>query len=186
MAEGDFQLGIPGAGASDFATTPIPSINFIDCWTPDGGFPTRGEIGYATLADRSNWGTAQITGPAYGVRYIWPVAAMLTQAQARQLGALAKWQSLGYQGLTNAEAPTTRVARPLRLVDEIEYLDSEPTPHSRTLLSSIQESWNSDYVYGYGVFEVFVQLPQDWRQLVGRWQHSGDQARLVTFTLVEI
>lgn len=176
MAAGDFTLGIPGTGTSDFASLPIPSL-VLDRWTPDAGVPVRGEIGYAEVAGRSNNGISQISGVAYDPTFIWPVAAMLTQAQARQLGALARWQDREYKARRDGA---------LRLVDEIDFLDSEPSPHSRTLLSSLQESWNSNFVYGYGVFPVKLQLGQDWRQLIGRWVDSGEEARLVTFTLIEL
>lgn len=178
MAAGDFTLGIPGTGATDFATTPIPSLLF-DRWTRESGPPVRGVIAEQRVAisDRSLNGIAQITGPAYNPKFIWPVAAMMTQAQARQLGAKAGWQDREFKAKRNGA---------LRLIDEIEYLDSEPTPHSRTLLSAISEGWNSSYQYGYGVFDVLIVLPQDSRQLIGRWNDSGEEARLVTFTLLEV
>lgn len=176
MAAGNFTVGIPGPGTSDFASLPIPSLLF-DLWTPDAGVPVRGEIGYAEVAGRSNNGISQISGVAYDPTFIWPVAAMLTQAQARQLGALARWQDREYKARRDGA---------LRLIDEIDFLDSEPSPHSRSLLSAISESWNAAYVYGYGVFPVKLKLPQDWRQMIGRWVDSGEEARLVTFTLIEL
>lgn len=129
------------------------------------------------IAQRSNGGVSQIVAPAYEPKFIWTVAAMLTQAEARQLGALAGWQDRAYKANQDGA---------LRLIDEIEFLDSEPSPHSRTLLSTLTESWNASYVYGYGVFPVLAQLPQDWRELIGRWTGSGEEARVVTFTLLEI
>lgn len=176
MAQGDISIGIPGAGTSDFAALPIPSLAF-NRWSPDAGAPVRGEIGYASLAQRSTNGLPQIVGPAYGEKFLWPVAAMLTLSQARQLGALAKWQSREYKASRDGA---------LRLIDEVDYVDSEPTPHSRTLLSSIPESWNSGYVYGYPVCPVLLQLPQDWKQFLGKWNSSGVEARLATFTLIEL
>lgn len=176
MATGDLTLGIPGTGTADFATLPIPSL-VLNRWSADTGAPVRGEIGYASLAGRSNNGIPQIIGPSYGEKFIWPVAAMLTLSQARQLGALAKWQSRTYKASQDGA---------LRLIDEIDYLDSEPSPHSRSLLSAITESWNSGYVYGYGVFDALIQLPQDWKQFLGKWNASGDQARLAAFTLIEL
>jgi hypothetical protein len=101
---------------------------------------------------------------------------MATDVEARQLGALARWQD----GQFKAKQDGT-----LRLIDETEYLDDEPTPHSRTLLSALVTPWNSGYRYGYGVFPVKLQLPENWRTQMGRYS-SGSQARLVTFICEEL
>lgn len=101
---------------------------------------------------------------------------MLTETEARQLGALAKWQDSTYKAQGNGA---------LRLIDEVELLDDEPNPHSRTLLSALVTPWNSGYRYGYGVFPVAVQLPEDWRAQVGRFT-SGSGARLCTFAVIEL
>lgn len=177
MAAGDFTLGIPGVTSTTFATTPIPALSFADCWTRDAGFPQRGEVGYAEVIGRSTNGIPQIAGVAYKPTYLWTVVALLTQAQARQLGALAKWQDAAYKANTDGA---------LRLIDQMEFIDSEPSPHSRTLLTPIVETFNAAYVYGYGVFPVKLQLPQDWRSLIGRWVDTGLEARQVTFTLLEV
>ncbi|MBE7384362.1 MAG: hypothetical protein F6J95_023485 [Leptolyngbya sp. SIO1E4] len=176
MAEGDLTIGIPGGGASDFAATPVPALT-LNLWTRDAGAPMRSELGYAELLGRSNRGTPQISGPAYGITFSWPVAAMLTLDEALQLGALAKWQDSQYKAQNNGA---------LRLVDEIEYLDPEPSPHSRSLLAALNPSWNAGYEYGYGVFTVKLQLPQDWKQNIGRWTDSGELARLATFAITEV
>jgi len=168
-------LGIPGNSTTNFATTPIPSM-VMDRGSADGPLSTRSELGWITVANRSNYGTAQISGPAYAPKYIWAVAAALTEVQARQLGAMARWQDTTYKAQGNGA---------LRLIDEVEYLDDEPNPHSRTLLSALVTPWNGDYRYGYGVFPVVIQLPEDWRTQLGRWSTGGD-ARLVTFSLVEL
>lgn len=175
MAAGDLTIGIPGGGASNFATTPIPSLA-IDRFPPDAGIPIRGELGYAALSGRSTNGIPQIIGVTHTPKYLWTITAMLTDAQSRQLGALAKWQDATYKSGSDGK---------LRLIDEITYLDSEASPHSRTLLSSLQESWNSGYVYGFGVFDVLIQLPQDWKTAIGVWG-DGSEARSVTFSLVEL
>lgn len=184
MAEGELRLGIPGGTFSSFTTTTLPTVtlNRSPAGTP---LALRSELGYAELSSRSNRGSAQITGPAYPITYVWAVAAMVTKTEARRIGKLAKWQDWGYKGITNAGVPATRVERPLRLIDETEELDGEPSPHSRTLLSILPDPDAEGWVYGFGIFNVKLQLPQDWRQQVGRWS-TGEDARLVTFSLLEI
>jgi hypothetical protein len=175
LAVGTLTLGIPGSSATTFATEPIPSLALFRA-SADGPLAVRSELGYAVVAGRSVWGTAQILGPTHKPKYVWSVAAMMTEGEARQLGSLAKWQSANYRA---------KIEGALRLIDETELLDDEPNPHSRTLLSSLVTPWNSGYRYGYGVFSVAVQLPEDWRSQVGRWA-SGSSARLCTFNLVEL
>lgn len=177
MPEAAITIGIPGAGASDFAAAPIPSIVLVDCWTEENGAPMRSRLADVEVTGRSSYGTPQIGGPSYGPIYSWPVVAMVTKAQARQIGALVGWQNQEYLAERDGA---------LRLIDEVEELDSEPSPHSRTLLSAIAEDWSGSYVYGYGVFKVKIQLPPEWRQFLGRWTDSGEEARLVSFRLEEV
>ncbi|MEM6435703.1 MAG: hypothetical protein AAF773_17905 [Cyanobacteria bacterium P01_D01_bin.115] len=176
MAEGELTIGIPGSGSTDFATTPIPALT-LNAWPAGGGVPTRNEIGYAELSARSNRGTPAISGPSYDVTYSWPIAAMVTLDEALQLGALAKWQDQQYKAQNDGA---------LRLIDELEPVDPQPSPHSRTLLSTLNPSWNAGFEYGYGVFAVKLQLPTDWRQIVGVWKDSGELARLITFQALEV
>ncbi|MEO0533232.1 MAG: hypothetical protein AAF215_05130 [Cyanobacteria bacterium P01_A01_bin.123] len=176
MVAGDLTLGIPGAGASDFATTPIPSIT-LNLWPDDDDAePLRSESGYAEVEERSSEGTPQIIGPSYEPTYLWTVPVMLTLDEAIQLGALAKWQDAEYKAYRDGA---------LRLIDEIDYLDAEPSPHSRTLLSALNPSWNAGYEYGFGVFKVKLQVPGNWRRIAGRWTDSDEEARRVIFQLVE-
>ena len=172
---GQLTIGIPGAGAADYVTTPIPSLVLFRQPT-DAPLALRSELGYAEVTGRSNYGTPQVSGPNYDPTYQWAVAAMLTEAEARQLGALAKWRDRQYKSNANGR---------LRLIDQVEYLDSEASPHSRTLLATLTETWNAGYSYGYGVFDVKIQLPPDWRSQAGLWA-SGSQARLCTFSLIEV
>lgn len=173
MVFGQLTLGIPGAGASDFATTPIPAI-VLGEWPADTP-PTRQEFNYAVLQGRSSYGTPQVDGPAYGITYAWTVAAWLTMPEMLQLGALAKWQDRTYK--TPADGK-------LRLIDEVRELDPEPSPHSRTLLSPLAPDWNAAYQYGFGVFNVKIVLPNDWDAYVGA--ANGVQRRIATFTLEEV
>lgn len=175
MAVGELTLGIPGNSTTNFATTPIPSIA-LGRGPAGEALSTRSEVGYSELIGRSNWGTPQVSGPVHNPKYQWAIAAMLTESQARQVGALAKWQDAAYKARTDGA---------LRLIDEAELLDDEPNPHSRTLLTPLVTPWNSGYRYGYGVFPVLIQLPQDWRQQVGQWS-TGEAARLCTFVVVEL
>ena len=133
-------------------------------------------LNFVSLSGRSAAGTPQIGGPSYNPTFIWPITCLLTESEARQLGALALWQNREYQAGNDGA---------LRLIDETEYLDSEPSPHSRTLLTTLTESWNASYEYGYGVFKVKLALPQDWRSQVGVWS-DGSGARLLTFVIEEV
>lgn len=159
------RLGLPGAGTTDFATSPIPALTF-DEWD-ETGIPTRRPLGFTAIGQRSNWGTAALVGPAHRVLYAWDVVTICTVAEARQLGALALWQ-VAQQKAGNLGA--------LRLIDETDYLDSEASPHSHTLLATLTETWNAGYVYGYGVFPVQLSLPEEWKRPVGL---AGDGTPLV-------
>lgn len=175
MAAGELRLGIPGNTFSSFTTTTLPAVtlNRSPAGTP---LALRSELGYAELSGRSNRGTAQIAGPAYAPTYTWAVASLVTLDQALQLGSLSKWQDAAFKAKADGA---------LRLIDETELLDPEPNPHSRTLLSILTPTWASTYRYGYGIFPIKLQLPEDWKQQVGRWR-TGDEARLVTFSMLEI
>ena len=177
MAEGDFTIGIPGVGASDFAASPIPAVTLIDCWTSEQGAPMRSPIGYVEVIGRSSYGTPQISGPSYGITYSWPVLAMITLDEALQIEALAGWQNDQYLNQNDGA---------LRLVDEVELLGPEPSPHSRPLLTALNPSWNASYEYGYGIFKAKLQLPSDWKQILGRWTDSGEEARTCGFRLEEV
>lgn len=176
MATGDLRLGIPSTSHfSSFTTSGLPAVT-LNRAAAGAPMAVRSELGYAELSGRSNRGTAQISGPAYKPTYTWAVAALVTLDEALQLGSLAKWQDSQFKAKLDGV---------LRLIDETELLDPEPNPHSRVLLSVLTPTWASGYRYGYGVFPVKLQLPQEWKQQVGRWS-TGDEARLVTFSLIEI
>ena len=175
MALGQLTLGIPGNTATNFSTSALPAVTIFR--SPAGSpMVSRSPLGYAEVAGRSNWGTAQVAGPAYAPTYAWAVAAVMSLDEALQLEALAGWQDRAYKASTDGA---------LRLIDETEMLAPEPDPHSRVLLSPLTPTWASGYRYGYGVFAVKLQLAEDWKQQVGLWG-NGDQARLCTFSLVEL
>ena len=175
MAAGQLTLGIPGNSTTNFATTPLPSLVLYRS-PADSPLATRSPLGYAEVTARSNRGTPQVSGPAYAPTYAWAVAALLTLTEALQLEALSTWQDRAYKAKTDGK---------LRLIDEVEMLGPEPDPHSHTLLSTITPAWASTYRYGYGVFAIKLQLPEDWKQQVGTWT-GGVEARLCTFSLVEL
>ena len=169
------RIGIPGPTFSSFTTTVLPSVT-LDRSAAGSPLAVRSELGYAEVTGRSLWGTAVISGPAYSPTYSWAVAAMVTLDQALQIGALAKWQDAAYKNQQDGA---------LRLIDETEFLDPEPNPHSRVLLQILTPAWASGYRFGYGIFPVKLQIPEDWKAQVGRWS-TGEDARLITFSLIEV
>lgn len=176
MSEGQIRLGIPGAGTTDFATSPIGFIT-LDDWEPGTGIPTRKPIGTSSIGQRSNNGVAAIVAPAYVTLYGWDVVAIADLTTTLQLGALARYQD------TQQKAGNLA---PLRLIDETDYLDPEPNPHSKTLLTPITPPWNGSYRYGYGVFGVQLILPADgWRTPIGVFS-DGTPAYRVAFALEEL
>jgi hypothetical protein len=175
MAIGQLSLGIPGNSTTNFATSPLPAVVLFrsPAATP---LAVRSPLGFAEVSGRSNRGTPQVSGPAYSPTYVWSVATMLTLDEALQLEGLATWQDRAYKAKADGA---------LRLIDELELLGPEPSPHSRTLLQAITPPWATSYRYGYGVFPVKLQLPEDWKQQAGVWA-SGAEARLCTFSLLEV
>jgi len=175
MALGQLTLGIPGNTATNFATTPLPAVALFRS-SPEAPLASRSALGFAEVSGRSNRGTPLVAGPAYAPAYAWAVATMLSLTEALQLEALAGWQDRAYKAKTDGA---------LRLIDETEVLGPEPDPHSRTLLEPLTPLWADTYRYGYGVFAVKLQLPEDWKQQQGVWA-SGDEVRFCTFSLIEV
>lgn len=169
MAYGDIIIAIPGV------SPPIPALT-IRRFRADGGY-RRSQVGFVGLSGRSNWGTAAISGPAYNPTFSWSIAAMLTEAEASQLEALALWQDSTFKSGGDGK---------LSLTDEIEYLPPEPNPHSRVLLTPLTPIWSSDYRYGYGVFDVLLTLAEDGKTSVGQWQDDGSHAKYLSFVAVEV
>jgi len=161
----------------------IPPVIITD-W-PQGGGYIRSEGGYVELEGRSDWGTPQVSGPATLEKHDWAIACHLPISDARRLGAMAKWQDRTYKGLNNDGTPKARGDGRLILEDWIEMVDSEPTPHSRTLLESHSEEWNSSYVYGFAQFSVLLLLPKEHRKQEGTTA-DGTDLKLITFTMEEL
>jgi hypothetical protein len=174
MAIGDLTIGIAGGSSTNFATSPIPSLR-IYRWTADGA-PVRGRLGYAELRQRSINGVAQINGPTHSPKFVWSIAAVMTLDEMRQLSNLANYQDDQYKSQTDGK---------LRFIDEIQYLDNfERT--GRTLLAEIAEVWNANYKYGYGVFAVKLQLPEEFNAELGRLNSDGSIVHTVTFQVLEV
>jgi hypothetical protein len=174
MSEGHFTIGIPGAGSTSLASSPIAAV-VVDDWS-EQGIPIRTGIGMTAITGRSNWGTPQISAPAHRVLWSWEVTAYLTLDDAIALGALGMWQS---------DQQKLRNTAPLRLIDETDYTEALPSPYPVPLISPVVPAWNAGYVYGFGVYAVKLNLPGGWRQPVGLFS-NGEQARLVTFQVEEL
>lgn len=167
MVEGSLTLGIPGPGSTDFEATPIPSL-LISEWLGGQMAVRSPAVGALTVSGYSNWGTANITGPAHGLKYSWAVPTVLEAPHARQLFRLWHWQQ------TNQAA--------LRLVDEVEPLD---IPDGRPLLATNTEAYGTGLTYGFAAFAVWLELPEDWRTHLGVFA-TGTHAKQVSFTLLEV
>lgn len=173
MAQGELTIGIPGAGASDFASSPITSLTITQ--TPQKGPPTRGKPPAVSVRSESINGTSAIGGRASAAKFIWTINCILSFDDARKLTTLADWQSDQYQNSNDGV---------LRLIDETKYINNfERQVWGRSLLAQIDESWNSAYKYGYGVFGVLLQLPEDFEAYFGNIT-TGESS--LTFTIVEV
>lgn len=160
MAQGQITIGIAGATPTTFATTPIPAL--VLAKVPGGeSLSNRIEIGLLTPLERSTRGNLVIGGRDSAVKYAWEFSAILAEAEAMQLGALVQWQK---------DNPTTG----LRLIDEVQYLDPVPS-QSRTLLTTLNPSWNGSYVYGYGVFTVLLDMGDEWRSRFANFREGKFQ-----------
>lgn len=160
MAAGQITIGIAGASPTTFATSPIPALALTK--VPGGdALSNRIEIGLLTPIERSTRGNLVIGGRVAAVKYAWTFSAILTEAEAMHLGALVQWQK---------DNPTTG----LRLIDEVQYLDpvdSQP----RTLLTTLNPSWNAGYEYGYGVFTVLLDMGEEWRSRFANFREGKFQ-----------
>lgn len=171
-------LTMPGA------SPPIPGL-LIDGW-PQGGGYVRGEGGFIESNEDSINGVSQVEGGTGLEKYFWQIACHLTAADARRLGALIKWQDRTYKGLNNDGTPKARGDGRLILRDGVEMVDSEPSPHSRTLWQSYTEDWNASYVYGFAEFYVLLSIPPEHKKHLGQDTATGEDIKLVTFTLKEV
>jgi len=119
---------------------------------------------------------------ALGGQYAWTVTPdLLTEEERLRLGELISWQDANIVAAELSNIDPT----PLILIDEVYYLDPEPAPHSKTLLSTLTRS--SGYVYGFGVFNAFFQqVEQDNELIQGGFGGVGGEAYQYQFTALEI
>jgi hypothetical protein len=178
VAVGQITIGIPGNSSTNFANSPVTQL-VLKLSAPGTELAPRPRIGRAISNGYSNRGTAIIGGPAYNPKYQWAITSMVTQDQYLHLAALAFYQQ------DKISKKETQSQWRLRLIDETEYVEPEHNPHSRVLLQSITPSWAPSYRYGYGVFDVKLEIPEDFVAKAGKWA-SGSECRLVTFGAVEL
>jgi hypothetical protein len=171
MAFGQIRIGIPGNTSSNFSTATLAVLTLENA-TADAPLSLRSPIGFNTAGTPSNYGTTPITGPAYTPKELWTLAPLLTASEAMHLRALVTYQK--------------STGNPLRLIDEVDLIAIDPAYNNRTLLEQTTPSWGSGYRTGYGVFSVQLQLDGDWNQYFGIFNATGEQARVVTFTAVEL
>ena len=170
MAQGEIRIGIAGAGASDFASSPVSVLTLYR--GGDEPFTLRSVFGFNAPGDPTIYGSTPITGPQYAPRQLWTLSPWLTRDEANQLYALALWQK------ANGTA--------LRLIDEVDTITIDTTYNNRTLLSSTTPAWGANYRTGYGIFSVQLTVEGEWSQYLGLWAGTEDEARAVTFTATEV
>lgn len=142
-------IGLPGASATTFASSPIPSLEILKF--PSGEIlANRFSIGTVTAPRRSNYGTPALNAPAYTTKYGWQINCILTEAEWLRLSALIEYSTAEYKAGNDGK---------LRLVDETQFLPPEDSPHTKNLLSDITWPDNAGYVYGYGAFDVIPTEP---------------------------
>ena len=161
MAQGQITIGIAGNSPTNFTTAAIPSLVLAKT---AGILSDRTQINPLAIAGRSSYGTLAVDGSAFAPRYGWELSAVVTEDEALILESLLQWQKVN---------PTSG----LRLIDEVEYLAPAPT-QSRTLLATLNPSWNASYVYGYGVFQVILTMGDDWKERFGRFRERLYQVTL--------
>ncbi len=165
MAEGDITIRIPGV------SPPIPEV-VINCFPEGEDHYEVTPNGLTEVVDRSAYGTAQINGALNDWSGL-TVLAKIPEDDALRLGAIARWSSREY--LANRDGH-------LELDFELEYVDPEPSPHSRTLIQTLTTSYS--YEYGYPRYDVSLTLPPNFRQRSGNI--AGTIYNLVQFAATEV
>lgn len=177
---GDFiELSIPPAVGET-----IPALR-IEEFEGSNGY-VRPELGFITAGEPTNNGVTPVEGSASLEKYNWQIACHLSAGQARILGAMMRWQDRTYKGLNNDGTPKAQGDGRLIVRDGLEMVDSERAPHSRTLWESYQETWDSNYVYGFADFYVFLLLPPEHKRHLGVNNGTGEDTKLITFVLQEV
>lgn len=149
MATGEFTLRIPAALPQDRSpvvfTRTLGTNNNVFEWnrhvTPDDFTPAGLPI---TSGQNQDLHKQAIT-------------AFVTEADLLLFEGLFKWQQLQLKAKVGAGAR-------LEWVDEVNILNPEPSPHSRTLLQTFTD--DDGWEYGYGVYDVLITLPRGHREIV--------------------
>jgi hypothetical protein len=155
MAKGQITIGIAGNAASNFNTDSIPSLVLAKTTSI---LSTRIQINPLLISGRSNAGTMVVDGTEFSTRYGWEINAVLSEDEILILDTLIQWQK---------DNPTIG----LRLIDEVDYLPPAAT-QSRTLLQTLNPTWNAQWVYGYGVFQAIITVGDEWRERFGRFREQ--------------
>jgi hypothetical protein len=171
MAFGEIRIGLPGAGASDFATSTLGTLTLYRAGD-DVPLSSRAPLGLNQAGNPTTRGTTPIFGPDYVPKYLWTLAPWLTLDEALHLQALVLYQKSAKSSL--------------RLIDEVDRIVIDPAYNSRTLLSELTPSWSATRRTGFGIFAAHVTLEGEWSQYLGLWGDDGSQARSATFSAVEV
>lgn len=166
MADGDITIRIPGG------SPPIPEV-VINCFPEGEDHYEVTRTGLAEVASFSNVGTPEISG-LLNDRYSLTVLAKIPEDDALRLEAIAHWSSEQYSNGADGH---------LELDFELEYVGPEPSPHSRTLVSTLTTAYS--YEYGYPRYDVVLTIPPGFRQRSGN-NGSGTIYNLVQFAAVEV
>lgn len=173
MADGQLTIAIPGTASN----APPMGSQVMEYW-PEGQLPTRAPVGWFRVAQRSLWGTPQITGPAHRINYLWTVQHQYTTQLNRYLNTLAIWQDAEYKAGRDGH---------LLLTDEVNQLPAEVAPHSRTLLTDYPEEYDSDWVWGFGTHKVAFVWPDGEADITPIGTFADDTAASVLqFQMVEV
>lgn len=140
MAEGEYTLKIASGLSQDISPLTIALFQIE-------GLPAEPETFDSVIADRFT--PAQVplyTGSKRG-RLVWNVAAVMTIAQSRKLGALYQWQQ--NRSLNQLDARLT-------WIDEYYHIDPQATP-TRALVTSLTSE--DGQTYGYPVVDCLLGKP---------------------------
>lgn len=155
-----YTIGIPGAGSTNFATTPIPSM--LLSRAPSGFLAgsLRSIQDQQALDSFTQSGEPVLTG-AVQERYLWTLTLILTGTEWLQLASLRSWQR-AQQSAHSAWVDGGRVGTEpgwkLRWIDGIEPTEPEADA-SRQLL--VTETTAHGYEYGYPVVDALLILPPE-------------------------
>jgi hypothetical protein len=166
MATNEIKIGLQGLTATTFDVGPPPLVT-LNKWQE---YPTMSPITQSIVNGYSFDGSGIIEGPAHTTKYTWSFEVNLDSLLANDLYTLWQWQQDNNL--------------PLRMTDEVNLLPAAPTP-IRPLVQTFLKNYGSPpWTYGYGAFDVWLNLPSNWNQFFGNRSGSGQQ-RIVNFTVIE-